>query len=194
MPAPRSHRNLLPSTNAALEALEAATGQPVTIVEDPELSVAATMRRARASEATHLLRRRGGSGSSSDPEVDYLITFQCRMALRDVAAEEAAGRRQAFADLPDVIHRMIAEIQVLYPDMAPVKARELGQLMVSGLLLQLRSMGPGMVVDRWIREHCPDLRQGQEAHITSQINGNLSALQAGSRSSFPLSCTTAVYG
>jgi hypothetical protein len=100
MPAPRSHRNLLPSTNAALEALEAATGQPVTIVEDPELSVAATMRRARASEATHLLRRRGGSGSGSDPEADYLITFQCRMVLRDVAAEEVMGRRQAFADLP----------------------------------------------------------------------------------------------
>jgi hypothetical protein len=102
MPAPRSHRNLLPSTNAALEALEAATGQPVTLVEDPELSVAATMRRARASEATHILRRRGGSGSGSgsDPEADYLITFQCRMALRDVAAEEVVGRRQAFADLP----------------------------------------------------------------------------------------------
>ena len=184
MPAPRSHRNLLPSTNAALEALEAATGQPVTIVEDPELSVAATMRRARPSEATHIFRRRSGSGS--DPEVDYLITFQCRMALRDVAAEEIAGRRQAFADLPAVIRPMIAEIQVLYPDMAPVKTRELGQLMVSGLLLQLRSMGPGMVVDRWIREHCPDLRQSQEEHITSQINGNLSALQAGSREQFPV--------
>jgi Flp pilus assembly protein TadD len=55
MPAPRSHRNLLPSTNAALKDLEAATGQPVTLVEDPELSVAATMRRARESEAIHIL-------------------------------------------------------------------------------------------------------------------------------------------
>jgi len=54
MPAPRSHRNLLPSTNAALEALEAATGQPVTIVEDPELSVAATMRRARGGLPDHV--------------------------------------------------------------------------------------------------------------------------------------------
>ena len=186
MPAPsRSHRNLLPSTNAALEALEAATGKPVTIVEDPELAVVATMRRARASEATHLLRRRGGSGSGSDPEADYLITFQCRMTLRDVAAEEATGRRQALADLPAVIHRMIAEIRALYPDMAPAKARELGQMMVSGLLLQLRSMGPGMAVDRWIREHCPDLIQSQEEHITSEINGNLAALQAGSREQFP---------
>jgi len=181
----RSHRNLLTSTNAALEALEAATGQPVTIVEDAELSVAATMRRARASEATHILRRRSGSGSGSDPEADYLITFQCRMALRDLEAEQAAGRRQAFADLPAVIRRMIGELQAMYPDMTPAKIKELGRLMVSGLLLQLRSMGPGMVVDRWIREQCPDLRQSQQEHITSQINGNLVSLMAGSREQFP---------
>jgi hypothetical protein len=57
--------------------------------------------------------------------------------------------------------------------------------MVQGLMLQLRSMGPGMGVDRWIRQHCLDLHQGQERLITSQINDNVGALQAGSRKQFP---------
>jgi hypothetical protein len=69
--------------------------------------------------------------------------------------------------------------------MPKAKARELGQFMVNGLMLQLRSMGPGMHVDHWIREHCPDLHQGQEQFISSQINDNLGALEAGSREQFP---------
>jgi len=110
MPAPsRSHRNLLPSTNAALEALEAATGKPVTIVEDPELSVAATMRRARASQASHILRRRGGSGS--DPEADYQINFQCRMAFMEPAPKDSGEVRQAIGERPDIQEPVIEEAE-----------------------------------------------------------------------------------
>ncbi len=38
----------LPSANQALDVPEEATGKPVLILEEPELNVAATFRRARA--------------------------------------------------------------------------------------------------------------------------------------------------
>lgn len=94
---PRSHRNLLPSTNAALEALEAAIGQPVTIVEDPELSVAATVRRAKVSKATHILMRRRGSCSGSDRKADYLITYYCCMTFWEVEPQVKATLETAAA-------------------------------------------------------------------------------------------------
>jgi hypothetical protein len=40
-----SHQTLLRITNQALEALKGATGKPATIVEEPELNVAATINR-----------------------------------------------------------------------------------------------------------------------------------------------------
>ncbi len=54
-----------------------------------------------------------------------------------------------------------------------------------GLILQLRSMGPGLLVDRWIRQHCPDLREAQEQAIESEITNNLGALQPSTRANYP---------
>ncbi|MFZ0406933.1 MAG: hypothetical protein WAM11_02315 [Cyanobium sp.] len=69
----------LPSANQALAELEEATGKPVQLMEDPQLNVLATIRRAGAGEASHVLRIKGGENQAAD----YLIVFQCRMALRD---------------------------------------------------------------------------------------------------------------
>jgi hypothetical protein len=177
----RTHREFLPSAQQAIAELEEATGKPVLIVEEPELNVAATIRRARAGQTSHILRWKSGS----DPLADYLITFECRMALREPAPNGSGAGRQAMGERPAIQERVIEEVEALYPQMPKAKARELGQFILNGLMLQLRSMGPGMHVDRWIREHCPDVHQGQERLISSQINDNLGALEAGSREQFP---------
>jgi hypothetical protein len=54
------------STNQALAELEERTGKPVLILEDPELNVAATFRRARAGQASHVLRCKSGSDPIAD--------------------------------------------------------------------------------------------------------------------------------
>ncbi len=77
-PSGRGRREFLPSANQALAELEEATGKPVQIVEDPELNVLATIRRAGAGEASNLLRIKGGENRAAD----YLIVLECRMALR----------------------------------------------------------------------------------------------------------------
>ncbi len=78
-------REFQPSTNQSRPELEEATGNPVLILEEPELNFDATCRRARGGQASHLRRRK----SSSDPIADDLITFACRMALREVPDQKA---------------------------------------------------------------------------------------------------------
>ena len=92
MPEPtgRGSREFLPSANQALAELEEATGKPVLIVEAPELKVLATIRRAGPEDSSHVLRIKGGENRAAD----YLIVFECRMALRDVSGPGASVAHQ----------------------------------------------------------------------------------------------------
>ena len=169
-------REFLPSANQALAELEEVTGKPVLVVEAPELKVLATIRRAGPQDASHLLRIQG----SSNRVADYLIVFECRMALRD-----GPGPRVVLKDKRDRRERVISACEKLPRQLSLAKARELGSFYYDGLILQLRSMGPGLVVDRWIREHCPDLQEPQAEVIESQITSNLGGLQPSSRANVP---------
>jgi hypothetical protein len=178
MPEPtgRGSREFLPSANQALAELEEATGKPVLIVDAPELNVLATIRRAGPEDSSHVLRIKDGEKRAAD----YLIVFQCRMALRD-----GQGARAVLRDKPAVREQVISECVALHSQMPGAKARELGSFIYDGLILQLRSMGPGLLVDRWIRQHCPDLQEAQEQAIEPEITNNLGALQPSTRANFP---------
>lgn len=134
MPEPtgRGSREFLPSANQALSELEEGTGKPVLIMEVPELKVLATIRRAGPEESSHVLRIKGGSNRVAD----YLIVFQCRIALLD-GQEPRAVLRDNF----EVREQVISECVELHSQMPVAKARELGSFIYDGLILQLRSMG-----------------------------------------------------
>ena len=178
MPEPtgRDSREFLPSANQALSELEEATGKPVLIVEAPEIKVLATIRRAGTEDSSHVLRIKGGKNRAAD----YLIVFECRMALRDGQEPRVVLRNN-----PAVREQVISECVELHSHLPQAKARELGSFIYDGLILQLRSMGPGLLVDRWIRESCPDLREAQEQAIESEITNNLGALKPSTRANYP---------
>jgi len=178
MPEPtgRGSREFLPSANQALSEMEEATGKPVMIVDAPELNVLATIRRAGPQDSSHVLRIKGGEKRAAD----YLIVFQCHMALR-----EGQGARAVLRDNPAVREQVISECEELHSQLPVAKARELGSFIYDGLILQLRSMGPGLLVDRWIRQHCPDLHEAQEQAIEPEITNNLGALQPSIRANYP---------
>ena len=69
----------LPSADQALTELEETTRKTVQIVTGPHPNVVATNRRAGPGSVSHLRRIK----SSENQEADYLIVFQCRIALRD---------------------------------------------------------------------------------------------------------------
>lgn len=169
-------RDFLPSANQALAELEQATGKPVMVVEAPELKVLATIRQAGPTDASHLLRIQGGGNRVAD----YLIVFECRMALRS-----GPGPRQVLRANSTAREQVIHACQALPRQMTAAQAQELGSFLYDGLILQLRSIGPGLVVDGWIRQHCPDLLEPQAQVIESQITANLGALKPSTRANFP---------
>ena len=116
MPEPtgRGNREFLPSANQALAELEEATGKPVLIVEAPELKVLATIRRAGPEDSSHVLRIKGGENRAAD----YLIVFECRMALRD-----GQGPRAVLRSSPEVRGQVISECLGI-----PEKSVQLGSL------------------------------------------------------------------
>jgi hypothetical protein len=123
-----------------------------------------------------VLRIKGGSNRVAD----YLIVFQCRMALR-----EGQGARAVLRDKPAVREQVISECEELHRHLPLAKARELGSFIYDGLILQLRSMGPGLLVDRWIRQHCPDLHEAQEQAVEPEITNNFGALKPSTRANYP---------
>jgi hypothetical protein len=175
-PSPRGHSNFLPSANQALTDLEQATDKPVQILEDPQMGVLATIHCAGPGEASHVLRIKGGENRAAD----YLIAFECRLALR-----EGPRPRSVLRDIPAIRAEVISDCEQLHRQLPQAKARELGSFIYDGLLLQLRSIGPGMLVDRWIRQHCPDLQEAQEQSISSEITNNQAALQPSTRANYP---------
>jgi hypothetical protein len=80
---------------------------------------------------------------------------------------------------------VISACEKLPRQLSLAQARDLGSFLYDGLILQLRSTGPGLLVDHWIRGHCPDLREPQAQVIESQINANLQVLQPSSRANVP---------
>jgi len=103
-----------------------------------------------------------------------------RMALWD-----GNGARAVLRDNPVVREQVISECVELHSQLPVANARELGSFIYDGLILQLRSMGPGLLVDRWIRQHCPDLQEAQEQAIASEITNNLGALKPSIRANYP---------
>lgn len=174
----KAHREFLPSTNQALAELEQQSGHPVLLVDDPDLVFLASISRAGPGQSSHILRLKG----EKTEEVDYLITSQCRMVLRGIAAADGSAQ---VAEKRHIREKVISEFEKLHKSLPLAKAREIGKFTYNGLIVQLRSMGPGMPVDLWIQEHCPDLREAQARSIEAQINNNLGILDGGSRAGFP---------
>jgi len=169
-------REFLPSTNLGLAELERSTGKPVQLVEDPQLKVLATIRRAGAGQACHVLRIKEGETQTAD----YLITFQCQLLQREGSNARWMVRAQDSAR-----ERLNRDCRQLHQQLTPAQAERLGQVIIDQLLLQLRSMGPGLSVDRWIHTHCPDLRQAQAVALAEQVTGNLAGLTPSTRASVP---------
>lgn len=116
-PSPLCEREFLPSANQALADLEEATGKPVMVMEAPELGVLATIRRAGPEEASHLLRIKSGGNRLAD----YLIVFECRMALRD-----GPGPQHMLKARRPLREQVIRECERLQQQLPLAKARELG--------------------------------------------------------------------
>jgi tetratricopeptide (TPR) repeat protein len=74
---------------------------------------------------------------------------------------------------------VVAQVEKLFKGrLGLAQARQAGVRFYDGLMVQLRSMGPGLWADRWLFEQVPELRGLQAAVLQSQVQQNVPCLNA----------------
>jgi hypothetical protein len=131
----RTHREFLPSAQQAIAELEEATGKPVLIVEEPELNVSATVRRARARQ---VLRANAGDG----PRMD--VVMYCASALETYGALALAAQKQLLMEVATAgqkglaLNRPEAKLQLRhYRNGEPISHLQAACMLFVGLKLLL---------------------------------------------------------
>ena len=162
--------------DSATQAVERASGIPVIIQPDPSLKLIARMVVARNSAPAHLVYFNPKYGEATD----YHIVFQCGSVLRiyhtppelrfDIASTDS-GRREVEQLVSDHLRRGKMNL-------TPQVGKELSQQFYDGLILQLRSIPVGMLVDRWIQDNYPTLADQQRASALRQLAENQRTLSA----------------
>lgn len=167
---------LLDFTRKVLQAAEQISGRPVRVREDSTLSVLATIKMARGSAPMHMISYRPIPGR----QPDYQICYQCGFVIR--LFETPPNRRFDFGPSPEASKQM----DTLLADRSlPPQARMAKDMLMSGLLTQLRSIPIGLRIDDWLWSLGTDLREEQVASARLQLSDNAQVLSPGIRQSFP---------
>lgn len=168
--------SLLECTRKILQVTEQVSGRPVRVQEDPTLKVLATVRMARGSAPMHLISYRPIPGRMPD----YHICYQCGFILR--LFETPPESRFDFVPSPEASTKMDALLadRALRPEIRSAK-----DMLLNGLLIQLRSVPIGLRIDDWLWTICPDLRNEQIASCRLQLRDNAQVLAPSVRHSFP---------
>lgn len=163
---------LHPEAQQLIQKVEELSGRMVHVTEDPDLKVMATISTARGSAPAHFLRYRPGTRA-----VDYLVAYQLGFLVRlfSCPAEERFEVMASPAEQEVGMEAM--GLGELPPDFA--------RSVVDHIVVQMRTYSVGFRVDRWIREHCPGLRDQQEHSVRSQLAENGQALAPEVRGRFP---------
>jgi len=155
---------MLPCTKEIIQRAERLTGKPVHMEEDRSLPVISHIQIARGPAPMHKLRYRPTPSGTPD----YFICFQCAFPIR--LYENPPEQRFDFEASPDAPARMAS---LLKDNPA---ASQLKDMLLGGLMTQLRSMPIGMRIDDWLFHEYPELRLQQVAGAKAQLRDNSRAL------------------
>lgn len=156
---------LRPITREIIRLLEEQSGYQVEVQTDPNLPVIASVRIARGNFPLHLVQYRPSAGEAPD----YLICYQCSLALR--LFQNLPEKRLDLADTAEgrqKVERLIASHPKLR--LPPQRAAGLRDQLYDGLLLHLRSIPIGLRVSEWLAQHYPELTSAQEAGVRKELD------------------------
>lgn len=158
----------------ALAAVERASGRPVILDADPKLPNEAVIRMATGAAPAHVLKYR----TAAEPDLPYLICFQCGMALRAMLAP--GDERFNVASTPSTyasVRKLVEEKNPTWQGSMPEDVvAHYAKMVTDGLGTQLRSVPVAMRVDREIHDGQPVLRDMQRAVAERQLRENAGVL------------------
>lgn len=156
-----------------LREVEAATGKPLKFVEKDDMEVFAVVKIARRSMPAHIVFYRG----QHDAIINHLVAHECGHIQRMFGVPEEkrlipAGSRDTRAVLRE-IEGDLKRISAIIP------MRELLQMVniwKNGLIMQLSSYPPDIMIEKWIYDGYPELRSYQLQSLERQKNQALRGL------------------
>ena len=163
---------LLPAVNRLLKQVEETSGLPVAVAQQSDLSTLATLRPATPQYQAHVIAYRDADEASS-----YHVAFEAALLLRIV--QVPPEQRVNLSEKRDAREKVISQVEKLVKgSLSLALARKAGLGFYDGLMVQLRSTGPGLWADRWLFEQVPELRGLQAAVLQGQVQGNVPCLNA----------------
>lgn len=163
---------LLPAVNRLLRQVEETSGLPVVVVQQADLEDLATLRPATAETQEHLIAYRDAGEASS-----YHVAFEAALLLRSVQVPIA--QRVILHEMREAREKVVAQVEKLFKGRISLsQARSAGLQYYDGVMMRLRTSGPGLWVDRWLFEHTPELRGLQAVVLRSQVEEHLFCLDA----------------
>jgi hypothetical protein len=171
-------------TRTVIDRVEAVSGCPVLVSEDPSVKTLVASRIARGANRMHTI----AYNPTTVKEPDYLICYQCGFILRLFGVNESD--RVDFAGTAE--GRESVNRLLLAPDgpahtlkLAADSIAGLRDQLFDGLMLQLRSMPVGFRVDDWIMRDYPEFGQLQRDMAMRQLKDNLASLSPDMRKIAP---------
>jgi len=162
---------LLPAVNRLLQKVEEAGGLPVMVVQQDDLEDLATVRLATREQQIHRIIYRDAGEPSS-----YHVAFEAALLLRIV--QVPAEQQVILHETREAREKVISQVERMFKgQISLAQARSAGLQYYDGVLLRLRSTGPGLWADRWLFEQVPELRGLQAAVLQSQVQENLFCLE-----------------
>ena len=163
---------LLPAVNRLLQMVEQASGLPVAVAHQGDIDTLATLRPAKGEQQAHLILYKHEDEASS-----YHVAFEAALLLRIVQVPPEL--RVNLTEKREAREKVIAQVERMFKGkIGLAQARSVGQRFYDGLMVQLRSMGPGLWADRWLFEQAPELRGLQAAVLQGQVQQNVPCLNA----------------
>lgn len=157
-------------TRKILEELEAISGFPVAVIDDPDLDLVATLDTASATKPMHLLRFRPKAQG-----LDYRIALEAGQALRLFRLPPQA-RSEMDMD-PAARAQLASDLAELQPKLHPRSALELATQLHTAILNQVRSCPIRILVDIWIHARYPGLRTVQASILEIETRLYASSLE-----------------
>lgn len=176
-------QGLAEPVRAILDTLKDVTGRDVLFVRKPDLKSLARIRMAGGATAAHVLFYR----DEQDPLIHHVIANECGHLIRlfGAAPEKrlvAVANERTQARYREEIREDIQRLSLIH---GLDTLRTFIPLWYESVVFQLTRMPPDIMIERWLYEEYPDLRDIQLAALYEQHEKAVSVLSANIRRMTP---------
>jgi hypothetical protein len=168
--------SLMPAVKEIVEQVREVTGKGIQFLEQEELPTYAGLRIARADMPSHIIFVK----REHDEIIHHLVAHECGHILRlfSVPEEKRLVARTNDRIKLNALSRIEGEIQELSAVLPFDRLGQVVNLWYDGTVRQVTNFPPDIMIEKWLYDAYPNLREYQSASIAKQQRESLSGLSA----------------